>query len=76
MLTEDSVGPIVPVLLGDNARALRAAEALRVAGFRAQAIRPPTVPEGSARVRITVSAALDDATLARLGACLIRACAV
>lgn len=75
VLTQDSAGPIVPVLLGDNARALRAAEALRLAGFRAQAIRPPTVPEGSARVRITVSAALDDATLARLGACLIRACA-
>ncbi len=74
-LAPECTGPIVPVLLGDNARALRVAEALGAAGFRAQAIRPPTVPTGGARVRITVSARLDDATLARLAECLIRACA-
>ncbi|MCE7889124.1 MAG: 8-amino-7-oxononanoate synthase [Sorangiineae bacterium PRO1] len=70
-----STGPIVPILLGDNARALRVADALQRDGFRAQAIRPPTVPAGSARLRITVSTALDDATLERLATCLIAACA-
>lgn len=70
----DSRGPIIPVLLGDNARALRVAAALQAEGFRAQAIRPPTVPPGTARLRLTVSAVLDDATLERLASCLLSAC--
>lgn len=74
-LPPDSIGPIVAILLGDNARALRAAEALQGDGFRAQAIRPPTVPDNGARLRITVSSALDEATLERLAVCLISACA-
>lgn len=49
--------PIVPVVIGDDARAMEAARALRASGYFVQAIRPPTVPEGSARLRITVSAA-------------------
>jgi len=73
-LPAESTGPIVPILLGDNQRALRVADALRAEGFRAQAIRPPTVPAGGARIRITLSTALDDATLDRLATCLIRAC--
>lgn len=73
-LAEGSEGPIVPVLLGSNERALEVARQLQGLGFRAQAIRPPTVPEGSARIRITVSAALDQATLERLVRCLIDTC--
>ena len=48
--------PIQPLLLGDSARTLRWAAALREAGFLVGAIRPPTVPPGQARLRITLSA--------------------
>jgi len=48
--------PIVPLVLGDNAAALAAAATLRASGYLLQAIRPPTVPPGQARLRITLSA--------------------
>jgi len=48
--------PIQPVILGSNANALLAAELLDEAGYWIPAIRPPTVPSGSARLRITFSA--------------------
>ena len=47
----------VPVVLGDAARTLGAMQALEAQGFLAVAIRPPTVPAGSARLRVTLSAA-------------------
>lgn len=50
-------GPIVPVVLGDEARALLAMEALAQAGLGVVAIRPPTVPKGTSRLRLTLSAA-------------------
>lgn len=69
----DSTTPIQPVVLGDSARVMRWAERLARAGFRAGAIRPPTVPRGQARLRITLSAAHDatalDALLGALDAC-------
>jgi len=49
-------GPIVPWVIGDDARALAIASALLAQGFHAQAIRPPTVPAGSARLRVTTNA--------------------
>jgi 8-amino-7-oxononanoate synthase len=49
--------PIQPVLLGSAARVLRAQESLLRAGFWVVAIRPPTVPPGTARLRIALSAA-------------------
>lgn len=52
-----SVGPIVPVVLGDPERALSLADRLRERGFLVPAIRPPTVPEGTSRLRISLSAA-------------------
>jgi len=54
--------PIQPVILGSNANALLAAKLLDEAGYWIPAIRPPTVPSGSARLRITFSAnhSVDD----------------
>jgi len=50
-------GPIVPVILNDPDRAVSVAERLETAGFLVAAIRPPTVPEGTSRLRITLSCA-------------------
>ena len=49
-------GPIVPVLVGDNERVVGVVKALEAEGILAQGIRPPTVPPGSARLRLTVTA--------------------
>ena len=49
--------PIQPLLIGESARALRLSEALEKCGFWVGAIRPPTVPRGSARLRVTLSVA-------------------
>lgn len=49
--------PIVPIVIGDDARAMEIAGQLRAKGYFVQAIRPPTVPEGTARLRLTLSAA-------------------
>jgi 8-amino-7-oxononanoate synthase len=62
----DSSTPIQPILLGDNERALRASQALMDAGLWVGAIRPPTVPVGSARLRVTFSAAHEEVQVDRL----------
>lgn len=49
--------PIQPLVVGDNAAALALAETLRARGVLVPAIRPPTVPPGTARLRISLSAA-------------------
>jgi 8-amino-7-oxononanoate synthase len=53
----DSATPIQPILVGDSGRALRLSQMLRERGLLVTAIRPPTVPAGSARLRVTLSAA-------------------
>ena len=57
----DSPTPIQPILIGYSARALRLSRMLRERGLLVTAIRPPTVPAGSARLRVTLSAAHSEA---------------
>jgi 8-amino-7-oxononanoate synthase len=52
--------PIIPVIVGENERAVGIATALQQAGFDVRAIRPPTVPQGTARLRISVNAGLSE----------------
>ncbi|NWG85976.1 MAG: 8-amino-7-oxononanoate synthase, partial [Hydrogenophilaceae bacterium] len=58
--------PIQPLVVGDNQAALRLAEALRERGILIPAIRPPTVPQGTARLRISLSAAHGPADVEQL----------
>ncbi len=51
-----SVTPIQPVIIGESSEVLQISNALRERGFLIPAIRPPTVPQGSARLRISLSA--------------------
>ncbi len=62
----DSATPIQPLMAGSSRRAVAWSTALESAGILVTAIRPPTVPEGTARLRITLSAAHSDADLDRL----------
>jgi 8-amino-7-oxononanoate synthase len=55
-LNTPSESQIVPVMVGDSQSALNLAESLQDAGFFVKAIRPPTVPEGTARIRLSVTA--------------------
>ena len=57
----DSFTPIQPILIGDSGCALRLSQMLRERGLLVTAIRPPTVPAGSARLRVTLSAAHSQA---------------
>ena len=61
-----SATAIQPLYLGDAEAALQAAAALETAGFLVTAIRPPTVPVGQARLRITLSALHEDEHIDRL----------
>jgi 8-amino-7-oxononanoate synthase len=58
------------VMIGGNEEALAVAEFLRSEGFAVRAIRPPTVPNGRARLRLSVTCAIAPQELARLTNCL------
>ena len=62
----DSPTPIQPILVGSSERALKLSAALRERGVLVGAIRPPTVPAGSARLRVTFSASHSAAQVERL----------
>jgi 8-amino-7-oxononanoate synthase len=70
----DSATPIQPILLGDSGSAVAAQRALQTAGFLVVAIRPPTVPAGSARLRVTLSAAHTEDQVRQLVDALAQVC--
>ncbi len=51
---------IMPVMIGDNGRSLKIAARMRHGGFDVRAIRPPTVPEGMARLRLSITLNVDE----------------
>ena len=61
-----STSPIQPVIVGDPARTLALSRALEERGFLIGAIRPPTVPEGTSRLRVTLTAAHQASDVDRL----------
>lgn len=68
-----SASQIIPLLVGDNRKALALAERLRAEDIFAVAIRPPTVPRGTARLRLSVTAAHTEEDLARAAEAIVRA---
>jgi 8-amino-7-oxononanoate synthase len=65
---------IVPVLIGGNDAAVAVADAMQADGFDVRAIRPPSVPPGTARLRISVNVNLTDDVIERCVASLASAC--
>jgi 8-amino-7-oxononanoate synthase len=66
----EAVSPIVPLIIGSAEAALAASERLADKGFLVAAIRPPTVPAGTARLRLTFCAAHEDQAIDDLAACI------
>jgi 8-amino-7-oxononanoate synthase len=68
--TRLSGSQIIPVILGEEARTLNVAQALQNAGFDVRAIRPPTVPDGTSRLRISIHADRSEDDVCGLAAAL------
>ena len=68
----EAISPIVPLVVGEAEAALKASQLLEAEGFLVIAIRPPTVPAGTARLRFTFSAGHPDAEIERLAAIVRR----
>ena len=62
----DSLTAIQPLVVGSSEKVLRMGEQLRARGFLVGAVRPPTVAEGAARLRITLSAEHSEHDIAQL----------
>ena len=62
----EAMSPIVPIVIGAAAAALEASRTLEDQGFLVVAIRPPTVPPGTARLRVAFTALHPDAEVERL----------
>ena len=61
---------ILSVIVGESAKALHVATRIQQAGFDVRAIRPPTVPEGTSRLRVSVNTGVSEAELSRFARCL------
>ncbi|KLU02960.1 8-amino-7-oxononanoate synthase [Rhodopirellula islandica] len=66
--------PIVPLVIGDEAETIRCSEAMRENGFFVPAIRPPTVPAGKSRLRVSITSAHRDHDIELLADVLHRVC--
>jgi 8-amino-7-oxononanoate synthase len=73
-VAHSSGSQIIPIILGSNERATAAAAELQREGFDVRAIRPPAVPEGSARLRVSVNIGLDEDVLRRFASSVARIC--
>jgi len=62
--------PVMPLILHDNGRTMRAAGALQALGYDIRGIRPPTVPVGAARLRLSITLNVEDADIRTLDAAL------
>ena len=58
---------ILPLIIGEDSAAMECAAALQAAGFDVRGIRPPTVPPGTARLRIAITLNVSEAEIAGLG---------
>lgn len=70
--TGHSVSQIIPLIVGDNDKAVRFAQRLKIHGIIAPAIRPPAVPQGSARLRLSVTLNHSPADLERATGILLQ----
>ena len=68
--TGNSSTQIIPVIMGENEETLAAAEFLQREGFAGRAIRPPTVPPGSARLRFSLTCAITEDEITTLENCV------
>jgi 8-amino-7-oxononanoate synthase len=66
---------ILPILIGENGRTMRIAGALQAAGFDIRGIRPPTVRQGTARLRLSITLNVDEAKIDAMGDALAEAMA-
>jgi 8-amino-7-oxononanoate synthase len=57
---------IMPVVVGDNGRAMALSAALQARGFDVRGVRPPTVPEGTARLRLSLTLNVDEAAISAM----------
>ena len=57
---------IMPVVIGENGRTMALAAALQARGFDVRGVRPPTVPEGTARLRLSLTLNVDETAIAGL----------
>ena len=65
-IASPSTSHIIPLVIGDSAEAVRRAEEMQRHGFYVRAVRPPTVPEGTARLRLSLRADITDEEMDKL----------
>ena len=71
VITPSDPTQIISIVIGDNDRAVAVASAMQAQGFDVRAIRPPSVPQGTARLRISINASLSDDVIDRFADALI-----